>query len=281
MNRKFALTGYPLGHTMSPPIHAALFRMAGKEGEYGICEIPPEEVGTRYPEMLREYDGFNVTIPHKQAVIPYLDRLAPSAERYGAVNVVDCAGEETVGYNTDVDGFLRSVAAMGAVINGRDILLLGCGGAGRMIAIESAWQGASSLTIAVREADLSMANALAEDVRSVRAELPVTVTTLDHITGQYHLMVNATPVGMYPHTDEAPVKPEVLRQTEYLLDIIYNPAETLLMRYAKEADVPYSGGMSMLVWQAVVAHEIWDHDTYEVAEVEALIREMEAQMHAR
>lgn len=280
MNRKFALTGYPLGHTMSPPIHTALFEMAGRQGSYEVCEIPPDQADRLFPAMLREYDGFNVTIPHKQAVIPYLDRLDGSAKRYGAVNVVACAGTEKIGYNTDVDGFLRAVEAMGAVLRGHDILLLGCGGAGRMIAIESAWQGASSVTIAVRESDLPAANELAEKLWQVRPSLPVTVTLLDAITGRYHLMVNATPVGMYPHTGAAPVKPETLRQVEYLLDIIYNPAETLLMRYAKEAGVPYSGGMAMLVWQAVAAHEIWDGDRYPVPEVERLIRKMEEKMYA-
>ncbi len=278
----FAITGYPLGHTMSPPIHKALFALSGRDAEYIVREVPPESVDTDYPALLKECSGFNVTIPHKLNIIPFLDKLADSAKRYGAVNVVKCAdGEETVGYNTDVDGFVRSIENMGTSLSAGDLLLLGCGGVGRMIAIEAALEGASEVTLAVRESDIPAAHELKKDIQAASPNTLVTVTLLSEIKGHHHLMVNATPVGMFPHTDVAPVEAEVLTQVDYLMDVIYNPTETLLMKYAKAAGVPCCGGMSMLVWQAVVAHEIWDGDTYQKEDIDALVKQMEAQLNAK
>lgn len=110
--RRYAILGYPLAHTLSPFIHTRLFALSGESGEYGRAEISPEALDAEMPN-LKSLDGFNVTIPHKEAVIPWLDRLDPSAERYRAVNVVRCTDGACVGYNTDAFGFRRAIELLG------------------------------------------------------------------------------------------------------------------------------------------------------------------------
>lgn len=273
--RNFALIGHPLGHTMSPPIHQRLFELSGDTySNYHVLDIPPEKFSAEAPNLM-QLNGFNVTIPHKLNIIRYLDKLDLSAKRYGAVNVVKC-GEKNVGYNTDVDGFLRSIQALGADLS-QKVLLLGCGGAGRMMAIETALAG-GDLTIAVRPSSWEKAENTANNIRILDSSARVTLTPMDSLKGGYDLILNATPCGMYPHTDELPIKADVLNGVKFVFDAIYNPSKTRLMIEAEQREAKVMGGMNMLVWQAVVAHEIWDQVSYEPAVIQALVSEMEARV---
>lgn len=276
MANRYCVLGYPLGHTMSPPIHRRLFELAGIEAEYLTREIPPEELPRAVPELLA-LSGFNITIPHKLAIMPFLGSLSEEARRYGAVNCVKCGGIAT-GYNTDVIGFTRSVEALGATLDGR-VAVLGCGGAGRMMAIEAALRGAS-VTLAVRPSGLDRAQGVRDDVLRNKPGADVAVTTLDRLTGGFDLLVNATPVGMYPHGDASPVPEETLDGVSHMFDAIYNPVETPLMRAARARGIPAAGGMAMLVWQAAAAHELWDGSRYAQADIEALTADMERQVAA-
>lgn len=269
--KKYGLLGYPLGHTMSPPIHKALFELYHCEAEYGVFEIPPhvleEQIGS-----LKELSGFNVTIPHKVEIMKYLDQLDEKASLYGAVNVVKCDGK-AVGYNTDVIGFTASIEQLGATLCSR-VLLLGCGGAGRMMAIETALQG-GELTIAVRPNNLDLAQRVVEEIHSLKPNASVRITLLDRITGSYDLIINATPSGMYPHIDEAPIGVEDVQRASYLFDAVYNPIETKLMKTARQSGVKTLGGMAMLVRQAVAAHRIWNSASFREEDIVRLIGEME------
>ncbi len=147
---KYALLGYPLGHTMSPPIHKRLFELDGKpDSEYEVCEIPPEKLAER-SEYLNSLNGYNITIPYKVDIIKYLDGLDESAKRYNSVNCVVNRDGKNIGYNTDCSGFLRSLEAGGAKLGGR-VLQIGCGGVGRMMAIEAALHGAELTIVALPE----------------------------------------------------------------------------------------------------------------------------------
>ncbi|HIZ54705.1 MAG TPA: shikimate dehydrogenase [Firmicutes bacterium] len=277
MSRKFALLGHPLGHTMSPPIHQRLFALSGDpDVEYLVRDVPLTRLAEEMPALL-QMDGLNVTIPHKMSVIRYLDDLDDSARRYGAVNVIRC-GEKNIGYNTDVDGFIRSIESLGAPLDKR-VLLLGCGGVGRMMAIESGLRG-GDLTLAVRPEDLEKAHTLSKDLEALTSR-PASIQLLTEVSEEYDLLINATPVGMYPNCDACAVSPEVLGNCRYVFDAIYNPGETKLMQLAKEQGAQVMGGMAMLVWQAVVAHEIWDHAHYNPEDIQQLIRDMEADVTER
>ncbi|MDD3193662.1 MAG: shikimate dehydrogenase [Oscillospiraceae bacterium] len=276
--KRFAILGYPLGHTMSPPIHQRLFELSGQQAEYEVLQTPPEQFGGLWP-YLRQLDGFNITIPYKQQIIPFCARLDETAQRYGAVNVVDCRDGGT-GYNTDCVGFLHSLE--GIPLSG-EVLIAGAGGVGRMFAIEAARQGAA-VTLAVRPSGLEKARHLqAEMAQAVPNAAPVRVTTLESLpeqNGRYRWLINATPVGMYPNVEDLPLDPAVLPRCENLFEAIYNPVQTKLMRLARQAGCHVIGGMAMLVWQAVQAHQNWYGAAYRDEDIAALIREMEAQLEA-
>ncbi|WP_040196158.1 shikimate dehydrogenase family protein [Candidatus Soleaferrea massiliensis] len=278
--RQFAITGYPLVHSMSAPIHERLFALSGRKGVYQVLEIPSGELDQRIAQ-LKALCGFNVTIPHKCAIIPHLSRLDEKAKLYGAVNVVHHDAQGWTGYNTDVDGFTRSIVENGIPLDSR-ICVMGAGGAGRMACIELALQGAG-LTIAVRDRESSIqeADKLKGYILSLKPDASVRVTTLGGIDGVYDLLVNTTPVGMYPKVDASPVDASILKNCGAVFDIVYNPSVTLLMRQAQEAGCKVIGGMSMLVWQAVAAHEIWDGVRYRTGDINSLIEEMIKELHAR
>lgn len=274
MSRKYAILGESLKHTMSPPIHARLFELKNREFEYEIIE----ETATGLEEKisyLNSLAGYNITIPHKVEIIKYLDRLDSSAKRYNSVNCVCTNGGEIVGFNTDCDGFLQSVKTMGVTLSG-EVLLIGCGGVGRMMAIESALAGAI-LNIAVLETDIPLAQKVKEEILTMKTDAHVEIVTVDKIdtNKKYTLLANACPVGMYPKVDACPVSDEIISLCDNVFDVIYNPVETVLIKKAKAMGKNVSGGMAMLVWQAVSAHTIWDGDTYEVSDVEKIIHEME------
>lgn len=271
-SRTFCVLGESLKHTMSPPIHKRLFELKDRLFQYSILEIKSEQLDNSRT-LLRSLRGYNVTIPHKIGIMRQLDELDETAKRYGAVNCVDNKDGFFTGYNTDVDGFVRSLRAAGQTLACK-VLLLGCGGVGRMMAIESVREGAA-LTIAVREADFPAAQEVRAAALIQKPNAEISLTTLGEISGDFDLLMNATPVGMYPNLNQCVVPDEIIARAGFVFDVIYNPAQTLLMQKAQALGIPTLGGMAMLVWQAVSAHEIWDGDTYTDTEVNEIIREME------
>lgn len=274
MARKYALLGETLKHTMSPPIHSRLFEMKGREFEYELVEVSPEQLKDK-AEYLNSLNGYNITIPHKIDIIDYADKLDNSAKQYNSVNCIDNKNGVHTGYNTDCDGFLQTIRAMNVDFGGK-VLLIGCGGVGRMMAIEAALAGAE-LYIAVLASDMSLAEQVKKEIADMKADAKVYILLNTEIdTGiKYSLLMNACPVGMYPKVDACPVSDEVISASEAVFDVIYNPRETQLMKKAKAMGKKAVGGMAMLVWQAVSAHKIWDGDTYTDEEVQSIIDEME------
>lgn len=273
MSRKYAILGEVLKHTMSPPIHKRLFELRGRDFEYEIVEYTAEELAQK-ASYLNSMNGYNITIPHKVEIIKYLDKLDESAKRYNSVNCVDNKNGVLTGYNTDCDGFLETVRSMGAKLSG-EVLLVGCGGVGRMIAIESALAGAS-LNIAVLESDMPLARQAEKEIRAMKedAKISIVLNTEIDLSKSYDLLVNACPVGMYPKVDACPVPDEVINRCDAVFDLIYNPSETMLIKKAKAMGKKAVGGMAMLVWQAVSAHKIWDNDEYTIDEINSIIEEM-------
>lgn len=272
MKDYYALIGYPLGHSLSPQIHARLFELAGIDFQYDLTEIKPEELKDKY-KHLKSLKGFNITIPHKIPIIDFCDDLSEGAKRYGSVNCIKNEEGKSTGYNTDVLGFVKSVEQLGATLRSK-VCLLGCGGVGRMMAIESAYQGAD-LTMAVRTEDIPVAEGIKAEIGKLLPDNKVKVINLSEMAGNYDLVVNATPVGMYPKTEFSPLKKEQLQNVTYLFDAIYNPTHTTLSKYAKEMGVKASTGMAMLVLQAVAAHEIWNGSEYKQGDIDTLIKDME------
>ena len=270
--RKFAVIGHPIGHTMSPFIHKRLFELAHEKGEYTILDISPDELPVKI-KNLNELSGYNITIPNKQAIIPYLDRLDEKAALYGSVNTVK-NGSERVGFTTDPNGFLKALEYADIAFSG-NIAIIGCGGAARTFLYEAALAGCN-ITLVAR--DIGKADSLAKEAVNKIPNASINTCLISDFSGEFDLLANATPVGMYPNTNHIPVSEKALAKCKNVFDAIYNPLETMLIQKAKANGSNAVGGMSMLVWQAVAAHEIWDGSIYQIDDINQLIEDSAEEM---
>ena len=268
MNRnQFAVVGHPISHTMSPFIHERLFALSGQPGSYGILDISPDMLAEKAPE-LRTLDGFNITIPHKQAIIPFLDSLDEKAAFFHSVNTVKNQDGRFTGHTTDGVGFCRALEAAGVDLAGRTVIV-GAGGVARVMAFEAAQKG-GRVTIAARAHSLGAAQKLCADLNSKVPGAQSDCCLTDSICGEMDLLVNATPVGMYPNVAGCPVSEEIIRKSACVFDAVYNPNVTMLLNLAHKNGVRTVSGMSMLVWQAAAAHEIWYGAQFSTKDIELL-----------
>lgn len=282
--QKAAVIGHPLGHTMSPFIHERLFRLSGIPAEYQVLDIP--DLPGALP-ALRELDCFNVTIPYKSAILPFLEGIDPAAETFGSVNTVQVKAGKMYGYTTDGAGWRRALETHRLCCHG-PVLLLGNGGAARAIAFEIASQQRDfHITIAHREGSRGKADALALELASFARkrgdrQFRIVTETYEELSldrsNRFDLLVNCTSVGMYPHSGESPVPEEVAARCGAVFDIVYNPSRTRLLQLAEGDGIKAIGGMEMLVYQAVAAHEIWYGSRFRPEDLKALCRDAEREM---
>ncbi|MFZ5882324.1 MAG: shikimate dehydrogenase [Chloroflexota bacterium] len=259
LNFRLGLIGYPLTHTLSPKIHAAALQACGLQGSYLPFTIyPTDKQGLQaILHRLRTGDlhGLNVTIPHKQTVIEYLDELTPTAQAIGAVNTLCLHDGKLTGDNTDAPGFLTDLKRFfefSAFSLQPSALVLGAGGSARAVVYALLTDG-WNVTLAARR--LEQAQQLAQSFPNY--QLPVTnLTNLSLST--FHLLINTTPLGMTPDIETSPL-PEnaVLAPGTIVYDLVYNPRETKLMRQAKAQGCRAVNGLGMLIEQAALAFEIW------------------------
>ena len=245
---KYGLIGFPLGHSFSKNYFNEKFENEGINAKYINFELPSIEGLAEVLDTNPELKGFNVTIPYKEKVISYLDSVSPEANAIGAVNVVkvDHKGNETVltGYNSDVIGFTKSIEPFLEKCH-KKALILGTGGASKAINYGLKSLGLETLFVS-------------------RYERPGTIE-YDKITPEvikeYNVIVNCTPVGMYPHVDECPPLPYEAMDTHTLLyDLIYNPDETLFMKKGKEHGATVKNGLEMLLLQAFASWDFWHEE---------------------
>lgn len=266
--QKYAVIGHPIGHTMSPFIHKRLFELAGVDAEYTKIDIAPENLGGEFKSTLSQLDGYNITIPHKQSIIQYLDKIDDKAKMYGSVNTVLNRGGAAAGYTTDPDGFIKAIEAAGIELKGR-IMILGCGGVARTIAYEIALRGLE-FEFAVRAEDVGRAGLLCLEITKKIPDAKVSFGLITQIIGEVDVLINATPVGMFPNSSDQPIHNCAIGRCKSVFDVIYNPLETALVKRAKANGSAAEGGMSMLVWQAAVAQTIWHGKTFDKDEINKL-----------
>lgn len=266
--KKFAVIGHPIGHTMSPFIHNRLFELSGIQAEYTKLDIAPENLADEYNKVLSKLDGYNITIPHKQNIIPLIDEIDEKAKMYGSVNTVANIDGVAKGYTTDPDGFLKALDAAGITLYGR-VVILGCGGVARTMAYEVVLKGLP-LLFAVRKEDVEIAKSLCSEIENTVKGAKVSFCLIDELSGDIDVLVNATPLGMFPKIDVQPVSDSVINRCASVFDAVYNPLETVLIKKALANGAKAVGGMSMLVWQAVVAHEKWDGSVYDKDDIAKL-----------
>ena len=285
--QKAAVIGHPIGHTMSPFIHRRLFQLEGIPFVYQVLDVP--DLPAALP-ALRELDCFNITIPHKSAILPFLDSLDAKARRFGSVNTVWVEAGRMTGFTTDGVGCQKALENHGLDFSGR-LLLLGNGGAARALAFEAAdRQRDVDLTIACRENSQPKAVALAEEVAAYLRQrgdrdFRLEVDTYEELESfcrwegrSFDLLLNATSVGMYPREGASPVSRQVVSRCGAVFDAVYNPAQTELLRLAEETGAQTVGGMEMLVYQAVVAHEIWYGTRFSQEDLRTLCRDAQEEL---
>ncbi len=259
--RVCGLIGDPVEHSMSPIMHNAAFRETGLDFVYVPFRVEKEEVGKAIDSMRAlNIKGLNVTIPHKIAVLQFLDELDPLAEQIGAVNTIVNDDGYLKGYNTDASGFLQTLLERGIEPEGKNVVILGAGGAARAISFILADRGAH-LVILNRLLELDWAKELAGRISQTFARevaaLELNRENLAGALGKADILVNATSVGMSPNTDQTPVDSDLLKPGFTVFDIVYNPIKTRLLREAESAGAETIEGLDMLVWQGALAFEKW------------------------
>ena len=255
------LIGDPVEHTMSPPMHNAAFDELGLDYAYLPFRVSPEDLSSAVSGLKALNSiGFNVTIPHKVNVIPLLDELDTLAEKIGAVNTVVNNDGILKGYNTDASGFLQALLEQDIELRGKNIVLLGAGGAARAISYILADRGAR-LTILNRREELDWADNIAQNIQEdFGREVPVFELLpeyLEKALSSADILVNATSVGMSPNDDFSTVPAELLKPGLVVTDIVYNPVQTRLLREAVTIGATTVAGIDMLIWQGALAFEKW------------------------
>ena len=246
--------GDPIEHTMSPIMHNAAFARLGIDYLYVPFRVRKGELSQAIEGMRAlNIKGLNVTIPHKVAVIPLLDKLDPLVEGIGAVNTIVNDDGVLTGYNTDATGFLQALLEEGVEPEGKNVVILGAGGASRAISFILAQRGAH---LVILNRKLDKAEELAQRISQVNA-LKLNEENLSRALEGANILVNATSVGMSPDVDETPLPTRLLRPGLVVFDIVYNPIKTRLLQEAKRAGARTIGGLDMLVWQGALAFERW------------------------
>jgi shikimate dehydrogenase len=272
MRKLVGIIGYPLGHSVSPEMHNAAFQELGLDYEYVPFEVEPADLKEALPGLRALHvAGFNVTIPHKEAIVPLLDDVTKLARSIGAVNTVVNQEGELVGYNTDGPGFIESLKEdAGFEPEGKKVVVLGAGGASRAVAVMLAEMGAAELTISDIVED--KAKELAEYADGLSRtkcgwSRPDSLL-LKAAIEQADLLVNTTPLGMHPEVNQSPL-PNKIKLPKHLLvyDLVYNPAETKLLKTAKAAGCKAVSGLGMLVRQGAIAFTVF---TGEEAPIETM-----------
>jgi shikimate dehydrogenase len=259
--RVCGVIGDPIEHSMSPVMHNAAFKELGLDYLYVPLRVKKEELG-KAVESMRALNirGVNVTLPHKVAIIPFLDKLDPLAKKIGAVNAIVNDDGVLTGYNTDATGFLQALVERGVEPEGKKVVILGAGGASRAISFILAEKGAH-LVILNRPLELDWAEELAHRIshvfeKEVKA-LELNEKNLEMVLEGADILINATSVGMSSDVDETPVPARLLKPGLIVFDIVYNPIKTRLLKEAEAAGAQTIGGLDMLVWQGAIAFEQW------------------------
>lgn len=238
----YGLIGYPLGHSFSRKFFTEKFEKEGIDAQYLNFEIPSIE---EFPEIIKnnpELRGLNVTIPYKQQVMQYLHNISEEASAIGAVNVVRVRDGHLTGFNSDVIGFVNSIRPL-LKPHHKKALILGTGGASKAI-------------------HYGLEKKLGMETLFVSRTAREGMITYDDITPEtlqaYHVIVNCSPVGMYPHVDECPALPyEAMNENNLLYDLVYNPLKTLFMKKGAEQGATVKNGLEMLHLQAIASWNFW------------------------
>jgi shikimate dehydrogenase len=264
----YGIFGFPIGHSLSPLMHNTAFAHHQLDAVYLPFAVHPDQLETAVKSIgALQMRGINVTIPHKQAVMTWLDELSPEAQLIGAVNTIHLREGRLYGYNTDGIGFLRTLEEAGCDVGGRTVLLLGAGGAARAIAVQLCLARIHRLYLANRTQ--RRAEDLAASLKQSLPDADIHVTTMGESFLSAHLphldiVVNATSVGMHQH-NHLPLPVAELGPQHVVCDIVYRPLRTPLLRAAQRQGARTVDGLGMLLHQGAKAFEIWTERSFPIA----------------
>ncbi|GKU81344.1 shikimate dehydrogenase [Niallia sp. NCCP-28] len=254
--KKYVVIGDPIAHSMSPVMHNDLFHFYQIEAQYDLFHIKKgmlKEGLSQLKEM--GIAGFNITVPHKSDIIPFLDELDPLSQAIGAVNTVVNENGKWVGYNTDGYGYVRGLLTLLPVLTDKKVMMIGAGGAARAIYFTLAHEKVQKIDIV---------NRTLEKAENLKKACPYSVETevlnlqsAKEKCGEYDLIIQTTSIGMSPYIKEQPISLENLNSNSLVSDIIYNPLETKLLYDAKMKGAIVQNGLEMFVFQGALAFEKW------------------------
>jgi shikimate dehydrogenase len=256
---KAVLIGWPISHSISPAMQTAAFRELGMDGEYSLLPVEhPEDLSRTLAGLKSDPDwiGANVTVPYKEKIIPHLDRLEGAATSLRAVNTIVRKDDRLTGYNTDILGFMADLHRFGVEFRSRPALVIGSGGAARAVVLGLVENGCTvTLAAVIREQALALAAELGRGRVEVMGWGDPGITERARSAG---LVINASPVGMWPEVDATPWPEDVpFPDTGCVYDLVYNPFETRLLREARKRGLKTASGLGMLVEQGALAFELW------------------------
>ena len=246
---KLGLIGAKLGHSLSPEVQQAIMEKSSVSGEYALYEVP-EETAKNIKTWIKEREllGINVTIPYKEHVLECADVLSEEVKSIGAANTLFCQNEKLYAYNTDYLGFIQMFKRGNVVMEGKEVVVLGNGGAARSAIYGAFTAGAKKIMVVGRSEEKST---------QLKEKFPYIETVdFEHIQGG-DIIINTTPVGMYPNTGKSVVDTTVLQQFLVAVDMVYNPLKTEFLKLAEKEGLQIITGLSMLIDQAVAAQNIW------------------------
>jgi shikimate dehydrogenase len=254
----YGIFGHPVEHTFSPGMHNSAFKKIGMDACYVPFAVAPEDLADAIRAVVPlGIRGLNVTVPHKERVLAFLDELSEEARLIGAVNTIEVRKGRLIGHNTDGRGFLRSLREQGGLDpKGKKFLFIGSGGAARAVSFSLALAGAAA--IAFRDLDARKASLLANDIEKKTA-VPAFIIgqkMLREYAADTDCLINATPLGLR-RTDPLPIPANLIERSHLVCDLVYNPPETALLKMAKKRGAKRLSGLGMLLYQGVIAFEIW------------------------
>ncbi|TCO73816.1 shikimate dehydrogenase [Marinisporobacter balticus] len=246
----YGLIGEKLSHSFSPIIHKMIFEELRMEGHYHLFELKKQYLRDGlYGLKALSAKGVNVTIPYKMELMKYLDHISDEARQIGAINTICFKDNQTIGYNTDYYGFGMMLEKNQVDLQGKKAVILGTGGASKAVLQYLIDHEIEQVTFVSRDIEKTKKIYIAFEC--------ISYDQVKDLRG-YDLMINCTPVGMYPNIKHAPVSKETVKKFKTIIDLIYNPKETLFLEYAKEEGLKSINGLYMLVGQAIKAQELWN-----------------------
>ncbi|WAA10349.1 shikimate dehydrogenase [Fervidibacillus albus] len=252
----YGVIGDPVDHSLSPAIHRQFFFDTKIDGVYEKFFIPKGELekGIRLLKM-KKIKGFNVTIPHKRAIIPLLDEVDETARQIGAVNTVVEKNGKLIGYNTDEFGFMRALKSVVNDLAGKKIAIIGAGGAARAVYFSLKKEDVLKIDVANRTVENGVR--LIRDGNGEDLSDALTLDQLQERIANYEIIVQTTPIGMYPNVLEQPIRLDLLKEGTVVFDLIYRPLETVFLTSAKKNGAICVNGVDMLLYQAAQSFFLW------------------------